>query len=231
MQANRIIRGEYGLDRMAAAKNIGEVLQKSFSRSQAPVAGEGDRIFLGRASMKPMEELIVMKTGKDVQFQNGYTLAPLLTMFIPRIVWPDKPDVQAGLVVNSVFRISDSPDTYISPSHLGELYWNFGWGGAVFGMLTIGLTLGYVGSRFALDKAVTLTRIMIAIVTLRLLVIGFESSIAAQYVVWVRSVGAIGLLHFIFARQPAAIPGETGQSRQPEPAASPVPLRFPHLMR
>jgi hypothetical protein len=232
MQANRIVRGESGMDRIAAAKNIGEVLKRAVSRSQAPVGeGEGDRIFLGRASMKPYVEMIVARTGKDVEFQNGYTLSPLLTMFIPRIVWPTKPDVQAGLLVNSVFQLSDSPDTYISPSHLGELYWNFGWAGAVVGMLSIGLLLGYVASRFTLDNAVTLTRIMIAIVTLRLLVIGFESSIAAQYTVWIRSMCGIGLLHLLFAKQPAAIPGAARQSSPPQPTESPAPLRFPHLMR
>jgi len=230
LQANRIVRGDYGIDRTAAAGNMGEVLKRSMTGSETLTAGPGRAaIFFGRVSTKGTVEMIVTRTGRDVPYQYGYTLSPLLTAFIPRVVWPDKPDVQAGQVVNKEFQVSESADTYISPSHLGELYWNLGWPGAVLGMWSIGMLLGLVSRRFHLENAVSLTRIMVAVVTLRLLIIGFESSIAAQYVVWARSMLAIGLLHALFARAPA-LSGQEKIAGEPV-AANDEPLRFPHLMR
>jgi hypothetical protein len=231
MQANRVVRGEYGIDRTAALSNLGEVLQRSITTSKQ---GEHGRIFFGRASMKPYVDMIVTKAGKDVPYQYGYTLSPMLTWVIPRFIWADKPDVQTGQVVNKVFQISEQEDTYISPSHLGELYWNFGWYGVCVGMFSIGLLLGFIGARFGLEDSVTLTRIMIMVVTIRVLILAFESTIAAQYVVWMRSMLAIGLLHLLFARVPmreVRAPDERGQD-QDESDASALPLRpFPNLMR
>jgi hypothetical protein len=108
--------------------------------------------------------------------------------------------VPTGQLVNKAFHVSDSDNVYISQSHLGELYWNFGWPGVVLGMTIIGLTCGYIGAGFNLRDFRTVTRLLVTVVTIRQLIWGFEGGIAAIYVVWIRSVAGIGVLHLLFAR-------------------------------
>jgi len=183
-----------------------------------------------RLSLKGSVQMIVDGTGNGVAFQHGYTLTPILEAFVPRILWSDKPDIQTGRLVNATFHVSDQLDTYISPSHLGELYWNFGWPGVVFGMLIIGAVLGCVG-RLNLRQYPTVTRLLLLVITIDQLVYGFEGALANSYVVWLRSVGAIGLLHVLFARvpmTPGSAAGATdgvGEVRATSPAG-----QFPNLM-
>jgi hypothetical protein len=177
--------------------------------------------------------MIVSRTGQSVPFQNGYTLSPLLTVFVPRILWPNKPDVPTGRLVNKAFHVSDQAETNISPSHLGELYWNFGWPGVVIGMTCIGLLLGFLGARYDLSQAVTLTRVLILIATVKVLIMGFESVIAVQYSVWLRSMLAIGILHVLFAKMPAtaAQVSEPTRTTGPRSATPGRTARFPNLIR
>jgi hypothetical protein len=175
--------------------------------------------------------MIVARTGADVKYQNGHTLVPLLGVFIPRLIWPTKPDVQTGRVINKEFNLSDQEDTYISPSHLGELYWNFGWPGVVLGMPLIGLLLGYVGKRCDLSHATNLTRILVLVGTIQLLVFGFESAIVPQYSVWLRSLLAIGLLHWVFARTANTSREANSASPRNPPLSMPSVPSFPNLMR
>ena len=127
--------------------------------------------------------------------------------------------------------MSEVEFTYISPSHLGELYWNYGWTGAVLGMLIIGMLLGFLGARFSLSDRVTLARIMVVIATIRLIILGFESSVAAQYVLWIRSMLAIGVLHFLFARQQVGA-ASTVEANQTAPSPAMIANKvFVNLMR
>jgi ABC-type glycerol-3-phosphate transport system permease component len=235
LQANRAVRGMGGIDRSEAAKGIGEIVKKAVqaSNEESPHA-EQQQSFFERLSLVGSVHTIVSRTGMDRQFQKGYTLTPLVTTFIPRIVWPSKPDVQTGRVMNKEFQISPVADTYISPSHLGELYWNFGWAGVIVGMLLIGSLLGYVGSRFNFENATTITSLMMVMVTVRLIIVGFEGTIAVQYSVWMRSMLAIGLLHLAFAKVIAIsrVPAASGEAQ--DSAFDKVPPKLPgfaNLMR
>jgi hypothetical protein len=228
LQANRAIRAEYGTDRAAAAAHFSETISKALEHSQEEPRGrDRSQTFFERTSLKEMVSVIVDKSGRDTPFQRGYTLTPLLAVFIPRVIWPSKPDVQTGRLVTKNFMPSQSEDVWLSPTHLGELYWNFGWPGVIFGMLIIGSLLGYVGARFDVSEAVSLTRVMVLLVTVHAIVIGFESAIATQYSVWLRSMLAIGLLHLVFAR-PAGAGVARGVSATDDGASA---LPFPNLMR
>jgi hypothetical protein len=186
-----------------------------------------------RSSLKQSVEMIVRSTGRTVPYQNGYTLWPLATVFIPRLIWPDKPGVETGRLVNKVFRVSDQAETNISPSHLGELYWNFGWSGVLIGMTGIGSLLGLLGRRFDLSKTVTLTRVLVLLATVKFIVLGFEGSIEVQYSPWLRVMLAIGLLHVFCARLAVA----AQSSDTPAPSAGEQvgrpdgTTRFPNLIR
>jgi hypothetical protein len=202
LQANRWVRGTYGVDHTQAALNIRDTVKKAINASNLAHAGsDRAQTIFERMSLKGSVELIVSKTGISVPFKNGYTLIPLLTALVPRLIWPTKLDVQSGQVMNKDFHVSEVSDTYISPSHLGELYWNFGWKGIVLGMPLIGLLLGAVGTRCDLSRSVGITRLLVVVITARLLILGSEGTISVEYSLWVRSLLAIGVFHILFAKQ------------------------------
>jgi hypothetical protein len=202
LQANRAARSEYGLNHVQVAQHIGDAIKKAVTQSRRPTTkADRPQTAFERMSLKGSVELIVSNTGKSVPFENGYTLFPLAAALIPRLLWPTKPDVPTGQVMNQAFSVSGAADTYISPSHLGELYWNFGWTGIALGMPLIGLLLGTIATRCDLSQGIGITRLLIIVVTIRLLILGFEGAIAVQYSQWIRSMLAIGLLHVFLSRK------------------------------
>jgi hypothetical protein len=121
---------------------------------------------------------------------------------------------------------------YISISHLGELYWNFGWAGVVFGMLAFGALLGYIGAKFNLEYGVTLTRVLMLLVAVRPFCIDFSGTMPISYSVWIRSAVAVGLLHLIFARKQPNPLASSAPGAAMGPAALPVVTpRFSNFLR
>ena len=160
----------------------------------------------------------------DVAFQHGHTMSPLLAVFIPRIVWSDKYTVSTGLLVNREFHISDSPDVYISPSIPGELYWNFGWAGVLVGMTIIGGAVGYIGGRFNLSQAKTVTGLLVVVLTIKQVIVSLEGSFSPEYVLWLRSLAAVAVLHVLFSRTAVGPPVPATIERAPEARS------FPNLL-
>ncbi len=228
-QAYRVaIHGGLGLSRTAVLANFGRVLELTIAQTDKVNTGQ-DRAqtFLERSTDKGSTEVIVTRTGVTAEFQHGHTLTPILAAFIPRVFWPDKPDIPTGQIMNKVFHLTDSDDVYISPSHLGELYWNFGWSGVVFGMALIGALLGWVGACFNLAEYRTVTRILVTVVTIKQMIVGFEGVIAPLYVLWLRSLAGIGILHLVLARVPA-VSHLVRPSQAPLPA--PAERLYPNLL-
>ncbi len=226
-----VVHGGLELSRATVVEHLGHALEIAMSAEKRVMHGpDRAQTFLERLSLRGSVEMIVNRTGVDVDFEHGFTLIPLISTFVPRMVWADKPDIPAGQLVNKAFHVSEDPSTYISPSHLGELYWNFGWLGVIVGMPMIGFLCGIVGSRFNLREATTVTRLLVTVITIQQVIHGFEGTIAVSYVVWLRSLAAIGILHVLFARNPiAAIRFDGGRTQAP-PRAAPVAARFPNLM-
>jgi hypothetical protein len=193
-----------GMARTAVVQNFGKVLQKT-SDAKDKVNSGRDRAqtFLERSNVKGSVEVIVERAGNGVAFQRGHTLSPIVATFIPKILWSDKLRVPTGQLFNKEFHLVEGDDIYISPSHLGELYWNFGWPGVLLGMAFIGSLCGLVGASFNPVEFRTVTRILVTVITVKQLIVGFEGGIADIYVVWLRSIAGIGILHLMFARVPA----------------------------
>jgi hypothetical protein len=201
-----IVVYEHGMTNAEAAADIGKAFDLALDNKDRVADDFGglaeyhSQSFLERSSLKTAVEMIVMRTGKDVRYQYGYTLTPLFTVFIPRLLWPDKPDVATGVLVNTEFHVTDNDITYISPSHLGEMYWNFGWIGALAGMLLLGILMGWIGRHCDMSVNYSATRLVILAVTVFQLCVRFEGTIAAEYAVWLRSVVGILLLHWMISR-------------------------------
>jgi hypothetical protein len=198
--------GVQGMNHIQVAEHLGRALELAIAASGKVMQAKGDeraQTFFERASMKASVELPVNKIGVDADYQYGSTLAPVLMAFIPRILVPDKFSADSGREFGRDFRASNYTDTYISPSHLGELYWNFGWLGVVLGMLAIGFLLGYIGANCDFSEYRSVTRLLMFASTVYLLVWGFEASIAVNYVVWLRGLAVICAFHYVLARVPA----------------------------
>jgi hypothetical protein len=209
-----------GIARTTVVENFGEILKKTMAAKDRVNSGrERAQTFLERSNVKGSVEAVVAKAGNGVAFQGGYTLSPILETFIPKVFWSDKQHIPTGQFFNKQFHLVEGDEVYISPSHLGELYWNFGWSGVVLGMGLIGLICGWVGAGFNLAEYRTVTRVLVTVLTIKQLIVAFESTIADCYVVWLRSLAGIGILHLIFARVPVV-------SRFFQPTG-PAPKRLP----
>jgi hypothetical protein len=222
------IRGNRGIARTAVIENFGKVLSLVFSAEDRVNSGRNRaQTFLERSSLRGSVQTIVEQTGNGVAYQYGHTLSPILATFIPKIIWSDKQEVPTGQLVNKEFHLSDSEDIYISPSHLGEFYWNFGWPGVIIGMSLVGGILGVVGARSNLADAKTVTRLLITVVTIKQVIISFEGAVAPSYVVYFRSIAGIALLHLMLAKSRVRreSPGLVNGSGSPLPL--PLPLTGP----
>lgn len=222
--------------RTEGVQNLGKNLTTALQSDISTGGGVGRaNTALGRLSLKPTLEMILARVGKDVAYQDGHTLGLFFAGFVPRIFWPTKPDTSVGQLFNRQFGVSADPDTYISATQLGELYWNFGWSGIVVGMPLIGFLLGWVGARFCLADRKSMTRFLMLAITVYLVCLRFEAGIAITYTQWIRSVALVLLLHFVFARSSGAAPqvaavdvqaGGAASGNEPRP-----PVAHPNLMR
>jgi hypothetical protein len=231
LQANRVARDEHNQTSHTASQHILKSFEEALHAKDRVNSGrERAQTALERTTTKGSVELIVSRTGVTQGFQHGYTLLPLLTAFIPRIVWPDKPSIPTGQIMNHEFHVSEAAETFISPSHLGELYWNFGWPGILLGIPLMGFMFGTLGRKFDLAEAPTITRLLVLVVTVRLVVLGAEGEIATGYVTWMRSLVGIGLLHLVFARIPYIGARKVGETRPADSGMGRL-TPFPNLLR
>jgi hypothetical protein len=228
------IHGTRGIARTAIVENLGKVLQTAIASRQRIATGPfREMTFLERMSLRSSVETFVEKTGKAAPFQYGYTLTPIFAAFVPRVVWSDKPDIPTGQLFNKEFHVTESDDIYLSPSQLGELYWNFGWSGILVGMAGIGGILGFIGCRANLADGRSVTRFLVTAITIKQLIVSFEGAIAPSYVVWLRSLAGIGLLHLLLAHiqvryRPFLAPQVEDQDTFPR--SSQVAKLFPNLL-
>ena len=206
LTAKRVIMTEgLGLNRAQALSRTGEILWRAIAERDVAQKGrkyeQKTQTFLQRANDKGAVEIFAARVGVDHPYRMGSTLEPMLYMFIPRIVWSGKPGESSAQAFNREFRISEDRDTYISPTHIGELYWNFGMAGVIVGMTLIGLLLGGVCGRFDQSRQTSITGVLVLIVTLYELVVRRGGQIEVEYVVWLRTMALIWLLHLLLAKR------------------------------
>jgi hypothetical protein len=83
---------------------------------------------------------------------------------------------------------------------------------------------------------------MVLLATIQNLCMAFEGELPLCYVVWLRSLAAIALLHLLFARRVTVAVDRAAEPRGEDPAAgvprlaglgsqNPPSLRFPNVMR
>lgn len=184
-------------------------LQQDFGRLAATDTALGERLrsgldYLGsRSNLKGVIDAVVTRTGVDVPFQDGATLAALAYALIPRALLPDKPSTVTGQLFNHEFGFSESRAVHISNTMLGEFYWNFGWTGLLAGMLFTGLFMGAVNSAVDFDVRANLPRLLVLMLTIYVVVLRFEANVAQAYTLWLRTMLLFAVLHVLMPRRRA----------------------------
>jgi hypothetical protein len=92
---------------------------------------------------------VMKNTPEIVPYWNGETYLPLLTSYIPRVVWPDKPTITVGNDFGHRYKILDADDfsTSINLPIIVEMYANFGSWGVIIGMSLLGSLLVFIDKK------------------------------------------------------------------------------------
>lgn len=81
---------------------------------------------------------IIRDTPERVPFQNGRTIGYIFISYIPRVLWPGKPEITVGQwVTDNYTGVGIRSNT--GPSWIGEFYFNYGLPGVIIGMFLLGI--------------------------------------------------------------------------------------------
>ncbi len=146
--------------------------------------------------------------------QYGATMEYLKYAFVPRVFWPDKPDIAPGAWFTYHLGLSSSPEnatTSTAMSAVGELYWNFGLPGVVGGMFLLGSLYAGVVWRLAGASPARAPLRMLAYLNAMLWASGEqEASTAVVYVIaYFVLMKLILTTARFFEKRPARVPAPT----------------------
>jgi hypothetical protein len=93
---------------------------------------------------------VIEDTPAKVPYWDGQTYLPLLTSFIPRIIYPDKPTENTGNEFGRRYSYLGSSDdtTSFNLPWIVEMYANFGALGVLMGMPLVGMMLAFIEQKF-----------------------------------------------------------------------------------
>lgn len=91
---------------------------------------------------------IVRDTPARVPYQNGWTIGYIFLSYVPRVLWPGKPDTTIGQWVTDHYMGGSGIRSNTGPSWVGEIFMNFGYPGIVIGMLILGFYFRMLQSKF-----------------------------------------------------------------------------------
>ena len=143
-------------------------------------------IMLDRIDSRKYVQIITQKTGVTVPFQDGYTFKLLPYAFIPGMLWPEKPQISTGILMNQTFKLSASKLTFVPSTMLGEFYWNFGVMGVIAGMTFLGTLFATINCLCLKDANFSTVGMLTVLVATYFLVARFEASVASQLSQFIR---------------------------------------------
>jgi hypothetical protein len=124
---------------------IAEVSSRVFSRwateGMVTTAGESSAEWLIRGSSADMGGLVMQISDRDGHI-GGVPIKGLVYIFIPRLLWPEKPLFSPGAWFTWYLGNAPSPETATSASAMmlgTEMYWMYGLSGVLIGMTLLGV--------------------------------------------------------------------------------------------
>ncbi len=110
----------------------------------------------------------VIKVTEYSGLKYGEDMKIMYSILIPRILWPDKPQINVGGTFAKEYLNSDKVSVGVQTS--GELYWNFGFLGVVFGSLLLGALYSMIWKQIGLNPISSLLFITVYIMFIKHLI-------------------------------------------------------------
>jgi len=149
---------------------------------QSALAVSIEHVMEGAYFLDPAKTAAIVS---HVNENNSYFLGSSFFNFIltpiPRILWPEKPNIRLGPYVGQEILLFNN-QSGAPPGGIGELYINFGWPGVILGMALLGAIVARLWRRYiaAVDRRfqkISLALYMAAIMLF--LVVEFSSAVIA----------------------------------------------------
>ena len=138
--------------------------------------------------------IIVKDTPERVPYQGGWSIGYIALSYIPRIIWADKPGLTIGEWVSQTYGSRDDLHTDVGPTWMGELYFNWGYIGVVFGMFAMGMLCRVFQDRLFFRNA-TIPALAAAVVVLYSFTRGVQASLLGPVNQTVFNIIPIALAH------------------------------------
>jgi len=146
--------------------------------------------------------VIVRDTPERVPFQGGWTLLHVPISFIPRILWPGKPQIAIGQWITDNYGAGPEIASNTGSSWIGEFYLNFGLPGVVVGMLVMGAYFRFMHEVFF--KTMSVPALLSMIVILWCTCTTIEMNLIAPFSGLIFDLGLIVLGHWFIRSQGGA---------------------------
>jgi len=122
--------------------------------------------------------VIIRDTPSISPFQNGRTLALIPISFIPRILWPGKPEIPIGRWITETYTIHGyKSESSLAATWIGEFYLNFGLSGVVGGMLFMGALLRFL-HEILMRQNPSIPMIAVSAILITTLMMGIQEAVA-----------------------------------------------------
>lgn len=107
-----------------------------------------------RISLIVLLSFVSEKTPETVPYLSGDSYKPLLTSFVPRLIWSEKPEERMGQTFGHRYGLLHPEDknTSINVPWIVEMYANFGAPGVLIGMTFVGFFLAFLEAMFNRPK-------------------------------------------------------------------------------
>ena len=210
--AFRNVRGRYYSQEYRVERSL-EQLQK---QQATEYAQNSLKTVARRLAIINSTAVVVRECGTHVDYQYGRTLwLGIISVAIPRIIWPDKPIMNIGVDFGKTFRITGFKNySAVSQSMVGELYWNLHVPGIIAGMFLMGFWLGSLYQRFGANGGKNAFRLAMYIPLLFISVTAAEAEIGGLFGALVKTALILlaleKFLQFLYAQRDRRLATEPG---------------------
>jgi oligosaccharide repeat unit polymerase len=155
--------------------------------------------------------MIVRYVPNSMDHIHGETLLPILTGWIPRVIWPDKPTLGFGSYMVQVI-IGSKSMTNKGLTAVGELYLNFGLLGIIPGMLLLGMFTRWVYDFTHRFSPSSLLRALMYMELFPVLIFSMQSSLSSMLLGAIRTILFVLVVCWFLRLMPRRrnFPTETG---------------------
>jgi hypothetical protein len=152
------VKMEFRVDNSNTTNSTSQDIKNVFTRLKSSSSDESvdqSKSVLWRLTYTPSALSHIMeKTPSDVPFWNGSSYLPLIFKFIPRFIWPNKPQERMGQDFGHTYNLlaDDNLTTSMNAPIIVEAYFNFGISGVILMSIVMGLILSLTFFNFGILK-------------------------------------------------------------------------------